>query len=64
MSREEQLSKERDQPESRQEAARSLGHAESKDAETGADRRRPAEVQSDTELPKASGGDPLTRESD
>ncbi|MFO0954207.1 MAG: hypothetical protein U0835_24230 [Isosphaeraceae bacterium] len=67
MSRDEQLSKERDQPESRQEAARQAGEVAETDANRKTQAERPPtdeEEQAKAELLKSSGGDPLTQEGD
>ena len=64
MGRDEQLGKEQDQPESRQEEARGMAQAEQGNAKTEPDPRPPDERQAKADLLKSSGGDPLTQESD
>ena len=64
MGRDEQLGKEQDQPESRQETARGIAQAEQGDAKTELDPRPPDERQAKADLLKSSGGDPLTQEND
>lgn len=64
MGRDDQLGKERDVSESRQEAARRTGRAEAGHAKTGPEQPSQAEQDTKEELLKSSGGDPLTQESD
>ncbi len=64
MSRDEQLSKERDEPESRQETARNAGSAEPRGSQTEDGRRQPAEGPAEAEPLKASGEVPPAQDSD
>jgi len=62
--RDEQLGRERDAPESRQQTAREAGETPRTAEPATADERSPREQKAEADLLKSSGGDPLTQESD
>jgi hypothetical protein len=62
--RDEQLGRERDAPESRQQMARETGETATTGRQTTPDERPPREQKAEADLLKSSGGDPLTQESD
>ena len=64
MGRDEQLSKERDEPVSRQEAAREAGEGERGTAKAQPASATPAEERAGAERLKSSGGDPPEQQGD